>query len=451
MLVYNLTLLCISALSVSTLATPEEPALTARLVASGFDRPLYVTAPPGDTERLFVVEQVEARIWIVRGGQVLPEPFLDIDSRVHNGGGERGLLGLAFHPDYAENGYFYVNYTANGLAADTVIARYRVSADDPDRADPDSEAVIRRIDQPYTNHNGGMMAFGPRDGYLYVGMGDGGSSNDPQNRAQNLDTLLGKMLRLDVDSAFPYAIPPDNPFVDHADARDEIWAYGLRNPWRFSFDRETGDLYIGDVGQSSREEINFQPAASTGGENYGWKVAEGFACRGGDGSCGTQPGFTPPIHDYGRDFGGSVTGGYVYRGAALPELRGTYFFADFISGRIWSLRYDGDNATEFVERTVELDPPGEATIDNVSSFGEDGRGELYIVDYDGEIYRIASAVLHGDVNGDGREDAADVQLVINAVLGLDYGDASPDLDGNGVLDARDVQRAVNAVLGIPMT
>jgi len=440
-------LFCILAVAFAEAATSAaaQTPLTVRLVASGFERPLYVTSPPGDP-RLFVVEQVEARIWIVRDGAVLPEPFLDIDDRVNSGGGERGLLGLAFHPDYAENGYFFVNYTDNGNPGDTVVARYRVSAN-PDAADPGSEQVVLRVAQPFANHNGGMLAFGPGDGYLYIASGDGGSGNDPGNRGQSLDTLLGKILRIDVDSAVPYAVPPSNPFVGHGGALGEIWAYGLRNPWRFSFDRLLGDLYIGDVGQSAREEIDVQPGGSSGGENYGWRIAEGFACLGGSGACGTQPGLTPPVHDYGRAEGGSVTGGCVYRGEAVPGLRGTYLFGDFVSGRVWSFRYAPEGLSEFTERTQELDPPGAPAIDNVASFGEDADGELYIVDYDGEIWKIVPAVsVPADLNADGRFDAADVQLVINGVLGRPVS-VDPDIDDDGRIDAMDVQLVINAVLG----
>ena len=367
---------------------PAYAALATALVASGFHAPVFIASPPGDPARLFVLEQITGRIMLIKNGVKVATPFLDIGARVSDSGGERGLLGLAFHPDYATNRFFYVNYTDND--GDTVIERYKARAS-RDRAGRKSRTRILKVAQPYDNHNGGMIAFGPKDGYLYIGMGDGGNANDPQNNGQRLDTLLGKFLRIDVDAKAPYAIPPSNPFVSQANARDEIWSYGWRNPWRWSFDRQTGDLYAGDVGQDDFEELDFQPAASEGGENYGWNVAEGFSCRGGYGSCGEADPYTPPIIAYGRFFGSTIVGGYVYRGAAIPTLKGTYFYADFTRGRIWSLKYDGTTVSELVERTSELDPPGTARILNPSSFGEDSAGELYIADYDdGEIYKIVA-------------------------------------------------------------
>ena len=427
--------------SADTTPTP----LVAVPFASGFNLPVFATSPPGDKRRLFVVEQVTGRIRVVRDGQLIDTPFLDIGSRVNNGGGERGLLGLAFHPNYASNGFFYVNYIANGSPGDTVVARYSVTAN-PDIADPASESLVLTIAQPFTNHNGGMLAFGPVDHYLYIGTGDGGSADDPLNSGQSLATLLGKILRVDVDVA-PYGIPSDNPFVGSSAARPEIWAFGLRNPWRFGFDRQTADLYIGDVGQGAREEVDFQPAASPGGENYGWRTAEGFACRGGRGTCGTNPGFSPPVFDYNHTVGNSITGGYVYRGMAIPDLRGTYFFGDFVKKRVWSFRPNGAGIEQFTDRTAELflSP---AEIGGVSSFGEDARGELYVLDYaNGIVYRIAAATLVADVNADGAVNAVDVQATINTVLGLNGNVTDADIDNDGVVDAVDIQCAVNAVLG----
>jgi glucose/arabinose dehydrogenase len=300
-------------------------------------------------------------------------PFLDIQERVNDGANEQGLLGLAFHPRYAENGYFFVNYT--GANDETVIARFSVTSD-PNRADPASEKVILTIDQPYRNHNGGDLAFGP-DGYLYVGMGDGGSAGDPEQRAQNPQSLLGKMLRLDVDNGDPYGIPTDNPFVTRGDVALEIWAYGLRNPWRFSFDRATGDLYIADVGQNAIEEVNIQPADSAGGENYGWDFLEGSQPFEGAAPADT----VLPVAEYARGDGCSVTGGYVYRGAALPELNGVYFFGDYCSGLIWSLQRDAAGAW----RRATF---GETDF-NIGSFGEDAAGELYVLDHrGGGVYQI---------------------------------------------------------------
>lgn len=379
-------------------------------VASGLSRPVFVTSPPGDTTRLFIVEQQTAKIKILADGVVMPTPFLDIDPIVINGGEEQGLLGLVFHPDYSNNGYFFVNY--NDSSGNTVIARFHVSGD-PNVADLSSRSILLTIAQPYPNHNGGMLAFGPKDGYLYIGMGDGGSGGDPQNRAQDDGQLLGKMLRIDVDSGFPYSIPPDNPFVGPGNPLDEIWAKGLRNPWRFSFDRVTEHLFIADVGQNSYEEIDFQPATSNGGENYGWRLMEGDSCYNPPINC-DPGGLTYPIYVYshgGSPFRCSITGGYVYRGNAIPELQGTYFFADYCSGQIWSFRYDSTGISQFTDRTLELAPGNGMSINNISSFGEDGKSNLYMVDLDGEIYRIDS--YRGDVDNDGSINVADVVYLVS--------------------------------------
>ena len=376
-----------SALLFLTLLPPQRLALEP--VASGFDAPLFVAAPAGDRERLFVLEQNTARVYVIKNGVTLPTPFLNLDSFAGQFN-ERGLLGLAFHPQYAQNGHFYVNFT--DLNGDTVVARFQVLAGDPDRADPASGASILFLDQPRANHNGGMLAFGPRDGYLYVGMGDGGGSGDPDNNAQNGQSLLGKMLRLDVDGGFPYAIPADNPFVNDPSFRDEIWSYGWRNPWRFSFDRLNGDLYAGDVGQFDWEEIDYQPGSSAGGENYGWRVTEGRHCF--NPSTGCNPaGITPPVHEYGHNAGQCIIGGYAYRGGAIPGLAGTYLFGDYVSGRIWSFRMYGRQKLEFLERTDELNPGG-ALVQSLSSFGEDADAEIYLTDLsDGEIYRVVADLM----------------------------------------------------------
>jgi glucose/arabinose dehydrogenase len=398
--------------------------LSVERVADGFDNPLFVTAPPGETDRLFVLEKDTGLIRIISGGTVLPTPFLDIGSDISTNS-EQGLLGLAFHPDFAENGRFYVSFTR--LAGGNVIREYQVSDTDPNVADPAFIQEVIAVFQQFDNHNGGMIAFSPTDGFLYLGVGDGGGANDPGDNGQDPTTLQGAMLRIDVDGTSPYDVPADNPFVGDPNGADEIWSYGLRNPWRFSFDRATGDLWIGDVGQETREEINFQRSDSPGGQNYGWNVAEGFVCRGGGGTCGTNPGFTPPLLDYPRSEGRSVTGGYVYRGSQIPALEGTYFYADFVFGSIWSLRYDAstDTISENVERTTELAPTTGA-INNVVSFGEDGAGELYIVDFDGEIYRIVS----DDGDDDGLTDSEEASLGTDRLVA--------DTDGDGLDDGREV-------------
>jgi glucose/arabinose dehydrogenase len=355
---------------------PGTPALASTLVVGGLQSPLDVQAAPGDASRLFVVEQ-RGRIRIVRGSTLLAAPFLDISGRI-SCCGERGLLGLAFHPDYAQNGRFYLNYT--NPQGHTHISEFRVSQD-PDLASPDSERLLLFVSQPFANHNGGGLAFGP-DRRLYIGLGDGGSGGDPLNNGQDLRTYLGKMLRIDVDGQMPYAVPADNPFRANAAALPEIWALGLRNPWRFSFDRATGELYIADVGQSAREEINVAPAGR-GGQNYGWSIMEGTACFRPASGCPTG-GLTLPVLDYTRGVGGSVTGGYVYRGCRMPGYAGTYFYGDFVSGAIRSFRLQNAQAADQRDWS---DTVGRG-IGNISSFGQDAQGELYIVDYDGEVYRL---------------------------------------------------------------
>jgi glucose/arabinose dehydrogenase len=342
--------------------------------ASGLAFPTSVINANDD--RLFLTIR-DGRIVIYANGAVLPAPFLDIRSLVDTAG-EGGLLSAAFHPRFAQNGFFFVNYT-DKASFDTIIARYQVSAGNPNQADPASARVLLRIDQPFTNHNGGQIQFGP-DGYLYIGMGDGGAANDPDCRAQRDDTLLGKMLRIDVDqnvnSAPFYGIPADNPFRGSGGLPDEVWASGFRNPWRFSFDRSTGDLYVGDVGQGQREEISRQPANSNGGENYGWKVMEGTLCF----STSSCPGSTPPcnssaltmpILEY-QNAGAncSVIGGYVYRGTGVPQLAGHYVFGDLCSGQIWAARQNGAGTWQ-VWTAAEVGQ-------NLIAFGEDRRGELYV-------------------------------------------------------------------------
>jgi glucose/arabinose dehydrogenase len=356
---------------------PTQPVTSIRLapVGSGFNQPTFLTH--AFDERLFIVEQV-GRVQVIEAGRRLPDPFLDIVDLVNSSAYEQGLLSLAFHPDYRQNGRFFVNYT--NRQGNTVIARYQVS-DEPDRADESSQLILLTIAQPYGNHNGGQIHFGP-DGYLYIGMGDGGSGGDPLNHGQNANTLLGALLRLDVDAtsdSLAYAIPPDNPFVGASGRRAEIWATGLRNPWRFGFDRLTGDLYIADVGQSAREEVNFQPAASPGGENYGWNLMEGSLCFSSS-QC-NRPGLILPVAEYGREGGCAITGGYVYRGQQFPQLNGNYFFADYCNGYIWSLTRLADGSWQ---QTRIL-----ASGLTISSFGEDAAGELYLLDHAaGAVFQI---------------------------------------------------------------
>lgn len=337
-------------------------------VASGFERPTSVTNAGDGSGRVFVVEQ-GGLVRVMRDGQVQPQPFLDLHS-LTRAGGERGLLGLAFDPKFGQNGRLFVDYTnQNG---DTVIARYTAKGD---RADPNSAKILLTIQQPYSNHNGGQLAFGP-DGYLYVGMGDGGSAGDPHNNAQNLNSLLGKLLRIDV-SGDAYTVPKDNPFAGKAGARGEVFAYGLRNPWRFSFDKQ--GLFIADVGQNKYEEIDFLPAGSAGGENYGWRLKEAGACYQPASNC-EKAKLQDPILQYGHARGNSVTGGYVYRGGAVPELKGKYVYADFGSGTVWTATRDGNTW-----KSSKLMDTGH----NISTFGENEAGELYLADYgSGDLYQF---------------------------------------------------------------
>ena len=348
-----------------------------RQIVSGLDRPVYLTQPADGTNRLFIVQQIGV-ISILQNGQLLPNPFLDLRDRVNSQGNEQGLLGLAFHPQYRQNGRFFVDYTdANGTAN---IVRFTVSASDPNRADLASATTILTIEHPsFQNHNGGDLVFGP-DGYLYFGIGDGGSQGDPNNHGQALNTLLAKLLRIDVN-VDPYGIPPDNPFRNQPGARPEIWAYGLRNPWRFSFDRVTGDLYIGDVGQNLYEEVDFQPAGSHGGQNYGWSYMEGLHPYKGAPPAGVT--LTPPVAEYSHAEGGcAIVGGYVYRGTQVPQLSGLYVFSDNCSGIIWGLTRTAAGWQKSV-----LFRSGLA----VSSFGEDQAGELYVLDLSGAVYQWVAA------------------------------------------------------------
>lgn len=365
----------LSALVLSVTPLEVLAAYELALVANGLAQPVFVTHAGDGSGRLFVVEQ-GGTIQVVQNGSVLDQPFLDISSLVTTSGNEQGLLGLAFHPDYEVNGRFFVFYTAKG-DGDLTIARYRVS-EDPDQADSKGKIILSIPHPTNTNHNGGMLAFGP-DGYLYSSTGDGGGTGDSRNNAQNKRSLLGKILRINVDKGKRYKVPQDNPFVGHGRTRPEIWAYGLRNPWRFSFDRSTGQLYIGDVGQLRYEEINVAPADDPGGRNYGWRIREGQHCYPSGDSC-SAAGLVDPIVEYEQASGRcAVTGGYVYRGTSASSLMGRYIYADFCSGEIWSAQ-DGQKGWQ---STQVLD-----SSYFISSFGEDEAGELYIVHRGGAIYRL---------------------------------------------------------------
>jgi glucose/arabinose dehydrogenase len=343
------------------------------LVAGGFSFVTAIAQAPGDADRLFIAD-LNGTIHVVETGQLLPEPFLDLRETITTENYGQGLLGLTFHPDYVDNGFFYVTYTPEGNSP--ILARYHVLTGDPNHADPDSALIILQVDHASTLHNGGDIAFGP-DGYLYWSIGDGAYKRSP---AQNIRSHLGAMLRIDVDSDTPYAIPSDNPYLEVEDALPELWAKGLRNPWRFSFDRETGDLYIADVGEAQMEEINLQIADSAGGENYGWNWFEGTWLYLG----GSQQGMTFPVVEYPHDNGScSVTGGYVYRGEQFPILRGQYVFGDYCSGLIWTTqrRDDGNWFTRQLMDTRYL----------ITTFGQDNAGELYLADArNGAVYRLAS-------------------------------------------------------------
>ena len=344
------------------------------LVTDGLTAPVGLVNAMDGSGRLFALEQPGV-IRIIQDGSLLPTPFLDIRFRVGSSNSEQGLLGLAFHPAYSENGYFFVNYTqSNG---DTVIARYRVSAD-PSIADPASEVRLLEVEQPYANHNGGDLAFGP-DGYLYVSLGDGGSGGDPHNNGQSTNTLLGALLRIEVGEAESYSIPQTNPFASGG-GRPEIWAYGLRNPWRISFDSQTGDLYIADVGQNSWEEINFQPAGSPGGGNYGWNIMEALHCY--ESTECDQTGLILPVVEYALRVDGNcaVTGGYVYRGNSLPAWQGIYIYGDYCSGKVWGLF---QNQAGGWENGLLFE-----TDARITTFGQDESGEIYLVNHRGSVYQL---------------------------------------------------------------
>ncbi len=369
----------------------QTPLTTVRICA-GLNRPVDLQFAPGDDARLFVCEQYAMiRIVDVATGQILSPPFLDFTGKLRLDSDEQGLLGLAFHPDYNTNGYFYVNYT-RALDGATMIERYQVSSD-MNVADPSSATEILVVPLGSDRHCGGCLVFDPKTGYLFIGTGDSGGGCVSQEG----DALLGKMLRIDVDGGFPYAIPPDNPYVSDPAVLDEIWDFGMRNPWQFSFDRETGELYIGDVGYLGQEEVDIEPATSTGAVNYGWPVHEGINCAFPQFCNGIAPGcgdplYTMPNYSYDRLERASVICGYVYRGCAIPDLKGTFFFADFMRSTLHSFRYANGTITDLTDRTIELAPAGGLDIKFPPTWGEDGCGELYIADLGSEVYKLVPNV-----------------------------------------------------------
>ncbi len=362
---------------------------------------LYLTQPIGDNSRLFIVNQ-KGEIHIINEGKLLSENFLDISNRVHGSfvpGSEEGLLGLAFHPQYISNGFFYVNYiNKNGTS---IVSRFSVT-ENPNIANPHTEKIILALDQPFGNHNGGHLIFGHHDGMLYIGFGDGGKYGDPFEHGQNTNTWFGSILRIDVDNGDPYAIPLDNPFHGQKGKKPEIWCFGLRNPWRFSFDKITNDLIIGDVGQNLWEEINWSSWDESKGANYGWNIMEGDHCYNPSMNC-NKDGLIKPVHEYpnnanyikilvGMDdaeaTGCSITGGYIYRGDQIQDLKGLYIFGDYCTGRIWSLRLKNNKIIEYKNISNDLKKTSTGTPLFISSFGEDNYGELYVVDYLGAIYKF---------------------------------------------------------------
>ena len=409
--------------------------MTTEIVATGLSSPLDLESPPGDA-RLFIAEQTGG-IRIVENGELLPAPYFDGTGLVAFGS-FTGLRGLAFHPDYANNGFVYIAYDAvSSGAGDVVIDRLTVSADNPNVVDPASRIEIYRVAQTSAWHGGGDMAFGP-DGYLYAAHGDGhGQGGDPFCNAQDGSNLLGTMIRIDVDGAFPYAVPPDNPFVGDDSVVDEVWATGMRHPWRWSFDAATGDLYIADVGQSDQEEIDFIPAG-TSGQNFGWKVMQGTSCF-STSSCGVvpacnDPAYTAPIYTQPTSLNCSITGGFVYRGAAIPSEQGTYFFGSYCSGSVWSFRYDGNSVSDFDQRNADLG----VTLNNLTSFGQDAFGELYTIQQNGTVRKIVPVP---DGDADGVADSTD-----NCIEVANADQRDTDVDGIGNLCDPDVAQPNDCVI-----
>jgi len=382
----------------------EERNLSSVLIADGYKKPVFITSYPNNAKLLYIVEQA-GLIKIINDGKKLSRPFFDINKRVVNPnrpGDERGLLGFAFHPNHTNNGKFYINYMDND--GNTIISEFSTNSEL--RANHKSERIILKLKQPYGNHNGGDIQFGP-DGYLYISIGDGGKAGDPLNAGQDLSSLFGKIIRIDIEQE-PYGIPKSNPFFGQKDKREEIWAWGLRNVWRFSFDKQTGDKYLADVGQNKWEEVNFEPASSKGGLNYGWRIMEANHCYDPKENCPTE-GLIKPIIEYPNDAnhpafafriieelsfsetdveGCSVTGGYVYRGQKIKSMQGQYIFGDYCSGNIWTLRVVNGKAINFKNRTEEINIGGGEFTTYISSFGQDSDGEIYIIDYNGGIYKL---------------------------------------------------------------
>ena len=374
------------------------PQLNAKFIAGDFKEPLYLKNYPGKPDSLLILEQ-EGIIQLVYRNNKLPTPFLDISDRVHEPwypADEMGLLGLAFDPNFKDNGRFYVNYVNDN--SETIISRFNIKGG---IGDPHSEEILISLKQPYPNHNGGFIEFGP-DGYLYISIGDGGSTGDPDQRAQDLSNLFGTILRIDVNTTEKYLIPIDNPYINTSNSKKEIWHYGFRNVWRFSFDKLNGDMYIGDVGQNNWEEINFIRANSKGGGNFGWSILEGNHCYPKDNNKCDSQNTIKPLFEYPNDanylktivgitqskmHGCSVTGGYVYRGVKKPELYGRYFFGDYCTGKVWSLKNNNGNI-DIIDHTLELLDGMNKKQFYLSSFGQDENGELYIIDYTGDIYSI---------------------------------------------------------------
>ncbi len=428
------------------------------LDGSQFGRLTYVTHAPGDTTRLFIVEKSGLiQIYNLKTGTLNPDPYLDITGPVDPAGNEQGLLGLAFHPDYQNNGLFYVNYNDSG--DDTIIRQYSRDGSDPDKATTVGSVILMEIFQPATNHNGGWIGFSPIDGYLYIATGDGGSFCDPAENAQNLNSLLGKMLRIDVDNTdvgLNYAIPNDNPFVGMLNVREEVYLWGLRNPYRCAFDRDTGDLYVADVGQDAQEEVDFKSGAAVGGQNYGWDCREGTGSSGaansfcGDIDCSNSASFVDPIHAYSHinwPFGVnvcSVISGTIYRGCALPNETGNYFFIDYCDS-IWrSMKYDGVSVSDFQNRSADF-APDLGSISTVTGAGEDAWGEMYFVeDFSGEVFKVDSIVprKHEDVTCDLLVNVFDLLDLLSA-WGPCIG-CPEDVNGDDVVDVFDLLDLLSA-------